>query len=84
MSINLASSNLGTRENRLGSITGYVGSLNDLATQSECRSLRGCSRCFSQSSTCLSSCGLSQLGGIRDIAVIHHGPAGCSDCSGLL
>lgn len=78
MTINLNSSNLGTRENRLGSITGYVGSLSDLATKSECGTLKGCSRCFSQSSTCLSSCGLGQLGGIRDIAVIHHGPSGCS------
>lgn len=78
MPINLESTNLATRENRLGSITGYVGSLHDLATQSECGTLKGCARCFSQSSTCLSACGLSQLGGIRDIAVIHHGPAGCS------
>jgi nitrogenase molybdenum-iron protein alpha chain len=78
MPINLNSSNLGTRENRLGSITGYVGSVKDLATQSECGTLKGCSRCFSQSSSCLSGCALSQLGGIRDVAVIHHGPAGCS------
>ena len=78
MSINLSNSNLAVRENRIGSITGYVGSLSDLATQSETGSLKGCGRCFSQSSTCLSGCALSQLGGIRDIAVIHHGPAGCS------
>lgn len=78
MSINLSNNNLGTRENRLGSITGYVGSLKDLATQSECGTLKGCARCFSQSSTCLSGCALSQLAGIRDVAVIHHGPAGCS------
>lgn len=78
MSINLSNSNLGTRENRLGSITGYVGSLKDLATQSECGTLKGCARCFSQSSTCLSGCALSQLAGIRDVAVIHHGPSGCS------
>ncbi len=78
MAINLSSSNVATRENRLGSITGYVGNLSDLATQSECGTLKGCSRCFSQSSTCLSGCALSQLSGIRDIAIIHHGPAGCS------
>lgn len=78
MPINLNSSNLATRENRIGSITGYVGSLSDLATQSECGTLKGCSRCFSQSSSCLSGCALGQLGGIRDIAIIHHGPAGCS------
>ena len=78
MAFQLSGSNLGTRENRLGSITGYVGDLEDLAGQSKCGTLTGCSRCFSQSSTCLSGCALSQLGGIRDVAVIHHGPAGCS------
>ena len=78
MSINLSNSNVATRENRIGSITGYVGTLKDLASQSECGTLKGCSRCFSQSSTCLSSCGLAQLSAIRDVAVIHHGPAGCS------
>lgn len=81
MAINLSNSNLATRENRLGSITGYVGDLQDLAGQSKCGSLKGCGRCFSQSSTCLSGCALGQLGGIRDIAVIHHGPSGCSATS---
>lgn len=78
MSINTNSSNVAVRENRIGSITGYVGSLKDLAEKSECGTLKGCARCFSQSSTCLSSCGLGQLAGIRDVAIIHHGPAGCS------
>lgn len=81
MSINLESSNVATRENRIGSITGYIGSLSDLASQSECGTLKGCSRCFSQSSTCLSSCALGQLSAIRDVAIIHHGPAGCSVAS---
>lgn len=81
MSINLSNSNLATRENRIGSITGYCGSLKDLAEKSECGTLKGCSRCFSQSSTCLSSCGLSQLAAIRDVAIIHHGPSGCSVAS---
>lgn len=78
MSLNLSNSNVATRENRIGSITGYIGSLKDLAQQSECGTLKGCSRCFSQSSTCLSGCALSQLAAIRDVAVIHHGPSGCS------
>ncbi len=81
MALNLDSSNVGTRENRIGSITGYIGSLSDLAKQSQCGTLKGCSRCFSQSSTCLSSCALGQLSAIRDIAIIHHGPAGCSVAS---
>ncbi|SEW16048.1 nitrogenase component 1 [[Clostridium] fimetarium] len=78
MAMQLDISDIGTRESRLGSITGYVGDLKDLATQSNCGSLKGCSRCFSQSSTCLSGCALSQLAGIRDVAVVHHGPSGCS------
>lgn len=78
MAINLSNSNLATREHRLGSITGYVGDLHDLASQSKCGTLKGCGRCFSQSSSCLSGCALNQLGGIRDVAVIHHGPSGCS------
>lgn len=81
MAINLDSSNVGTRENRIGSITGYIGSLSDLANQSECGTLKGCSRCFSQSSTCLSQCALGQLSAIRDVAVIHHEPSGCSVAS---
>ena len=81
MALNLDSSNVATRENRIGSITGYIGTLSDLANQSECGTLKGCSRCFSQSSTCLSSCALGQLSAIRDVAIIHHGPAGCSVAS---
>lgn len=78
MALNLDSSNVGTRESRIGSITGYIGTLSDLATQSNCGTLKGCSRCFSQSSSCLSTCALGQLAAIRDVAIIHHGPAGCS------
>ena len=81
MAINLNHSNVATRENRIGSITGYIGTLRNLAKQSECGTLKGCSRCFSQSSTCLSSCALAQLSAIRDVAIIHHGPAGCSVAS---
>ncbi|WP_230399535.1 nitrogenase component 1 [Novisyntrophococcus fermenticellae] len=81
MALNLENSNVATRENRIGSITGYIGTLSDLANQSSCGTLKGCSRCFSQSSTCLSSCALGQLSAIRDVAIIHHGPAGCSAAS---
>ncbi len=81
MAINLNNSNVATRESRIGSITGYIGSLSDLAEKSECGTLKGCSRCFSQSSTCLSSCAMGQLSSIRDVAIIHHGPAGCSVAS---
>jgi nitrogenase molybdenum-iron protein alpha chain len=77
MAINLKSSAVPTRENRLGSITGYDGDLNDLVEQSHCGSLQNCERCFSQSSTCLSICALGQISCIRDVAIIYHAPAGC-------
>lgn len=78
MTINLGETTVGTRENRLGSITGYRGDLNDLVHQSRCGTLRDSGRCFSQSSTCNSGCALSQLAGIRDVAIINHAPSGCT------
>lgn len=78
MAINLNETTVGTRENRLGSITGYHGDLNDLMHQSHCGTLRDRERCFSQSSTCNSGCALAQLSGIRDVAVINHSPSGCT------
>lgn len=78
MAFQIDTSNIPTRENRLGSITGYNGDLMDLVGKSRCGSLENKERCFSQSSTCLSSCAISQLLGIRDVAVIYHTPAGCT------
>jgi nitrogenase molybdenum-iron protein alpha chain len=69
---------LPVRENRLGSITGYHGSLGDLVERSCDGSLKNRDRCFSQSSLCLSMCALGQLQGIRDIAIVYHGPSGCA------
>ncbi|WP_213992912.1 nitrogenase component 1 [Sodalis sp. dw_96] len=77
-SINIRSSNVRTRENRLGSITGYQGDLANLTRQTRCGQVKNRERCFSQSSTCLSSCAISQLTRIMDVAVIYHTPAGCT------
>ena len=77
MKINLNSSAVPVRENRLGSITGYDGDLQDLVEKSRDGSLQNCERCFSQSSSCLSICGLGQLSGIRDVAIVYHAPPGC-------
>jgi nitrogenase molybdenum-iron protein alpha chain len=66
-----------TREERLGSITGYNGALHDLVEQSRCGSLKNRERCFSQSSSCLSGCAIGALMGIRDVALVYHSPAGC-------
>ncbi len=81
MAVNVEVGDIGTRETRLGSITGYKGDLRDIAQKSEDSTLRGCSRCFSQSSSCLNGCVLPMIGQMRDVAVILHGPAGCS-CNG--
>lgn len=73
----LKRTSLPTRENRLGSITGFAGDLNELADKSRCGTVRNRERCFSQSSTCLSGCALGGLLGIRDAIVVYHAPAGC-------
>ncbi len=78
MALNLKETSVGTRENRLGSITGYNGDLENLVNQTRCGTLKNRERCFSQSSTCLSGCALGQLSGIRDVAIINHAPAGCT------
>jgi nitrogenase molybdenum-iron protein alpha chain len=75
--LQLKKSVVGTRENRLGSITGYNGTLEDLVSRSCDGTLKNRERCFSQSSMCLSMCAIGALVGIRDIAVIFHAPSGC-------
>lgn len=79
MALNFNETSVGTRENRLGSITGYVGSLRDLGCRSGCDGeLPDRERCFTQSSGCNSACALGQLSGIRDVAIINHAPSGCT------
>lgn len=84
MPINLNVTSAGTRENRLGSITGYTGNLHDLVYQSKCGTLQEKERCFSQSSSCDAGCALSQLAYIRDVAVINHAPSGCTAMSSTI
>ncbi|MFL0194968.1 nitrogenase component 1 [Clostridium sp. WILCCON 0269] len=81
MSINFNTSLSQTREERLGAITGYSGDLHDLCNRSKCGNLNNRERCFSQSSSCNAGCALSQLSGIRDVAVINHAPSGCTAMS---
>ena len=54
MPFNFKNANIAIRENRLGSITGFVGDLETLVKKSEDGTLRNRERCFSQSSSCLS------------------------------
>jgi nitrogenase molybdenum-iron protein alpha chain len=80
MAINLNNKVLESRESRLGSITGFSGSLSDLKEDFACGG--GCvenkGRCFSQASSCPSNCALGQLSGINDAAIVQHGPSGCA------
>lgn len=78
MAFNFDNSNVATREQRLGSITGYCGDLKELVACSHDGSLKNKERCFSQSSSCLSGCALGQLSGIRNVAIVYHAPAGCA------
>ena len=62
MPFNFSNANIAIRENRLGSITGFVGDLQTLVSKSEDGTLRNRERCFSQSSSCLSGCAYSLEG----------------------
>jgi nitrogenase molybdenum-iron protein alpha chain len=79
MAIDVKSKLCGSRESRIGSITGYSGSLYDIGQQISCS---GCpsekKRCFSQAAGCASGCALGQASEINDVAIVHHGPAGCA------
>jgi nitrogenase molybdenum-iron protein alpha chain len=78
MIIDIKKNQCGSRETRLGSVTGYSGSLSDLKEKTCGGCLENRKRCFSQASGCPSSCALGQLSGINDAAIVHHGPAGCA------
>jgi nitrogenase molybdenum-iron protein alpha chain len=78
MAINLKSSEVAIRENRLGSVTGYQGSIKDLVSQASGCSLKNKERCFSQSSACSSGCAQGYLSRIVDAAIVVHAPTGCA------
>lgn len=78
MSINIKRIEAETRENRLGSITGYTGTIKDLVRQTSCGCLKNKERCFSQASNCSSGCAQGYLSGIIDAAIVNHGAIGCS------
>ncbi|HEX9059783.1 MAG TPA: nitrogenase component 1, partial [Clostridia bacterium] len=78
MSVNLNTHEAAARENRLGSITGYSGTLKGLSQEVGCGGLRDRERCYSQASMCNAACALSQLSYITDAAIIHHSPSGCA------
>ncbi|MFT8889710.1 MAG: nitrogenase component 1 [Ethanoligenens sp.] len=83
MAINLNTYEVQTRERRLNSITGYIGTIGDIAKQAEHCGICDRKRCFSQNSACMSGCAQGYLSAITDAAVINHAPIGClSDSMG--
>jgi nitrogenase molybdenum-iron protein alpha chain len=78
MAVNLENSESGTRESRLGSITGYCGTLNGLNKAVGCGGPGDRDRCFNQASLCNAACALSVLSYIIDAAIVHHSPSGCA------
>ncbi|QXE91394.1 nitrogenase [Geomonas subterranea] len=78
MAINTKIAQAPIRELRLDAITGYSGSVHDLAA----RTAPGCclsnrERSFAQTSSCSSGCAQTLLSGIVDAAVVNHAPLGC-------
>jgi len=67
-----------TREKRLGSITGYDGTFQDLTKRGCDGCLKNRRRCFSVPSTCSHVHSINQLASIEDAIVIDHAPIGCS------
>lgn len=68
--VNIANSNLSTREQRLGSIVSFDGLASELAEQSRSGSLQDRPRTFTQVSSCASSCAICLLSLIQDAAVV--------------
>ena len=78
MSINISSTESATRENRLGSVTGYNGTLRALREESCRGGPRDRERCYAQASLCNAACALGLTSFIVNAAIIHHGPSGCA------
>ena len=66
------------RESRLGAITGYQGTIKDLAARAASLAVCNRERCFSQMSGCSSFCAHDYLAGIRDAVLVNHAPLGCA------
>jgi nitrogenase molybdenum-iron protein alpha chain len=78
MALNLDSPESMTREKRLGSITGYTGTFQDLTKQGCGGCLKNRRRCFTTPSTCSHVHSINQLASIEDAVIVDHAPIGCS------
>jgi len=66
------------REIRLGSITGFAGTAEELVQRSRSGPLKEQERSFTQCSMCSSFCSTLQLSLIQDAIVVNHAPVGCT------
>ena len=66
------------RERRLSSVISAHGTLDDIVTKSDCKSL--CASCneYEQCATCAQGSATTITMWVRDAAVISHAPVGCS------
>jgi len=78
MAIDIQHGQSATREERLGAITGYHGTIGEMVAGACTRSLSSKERLFSQASACASGCAQGYLGRIQDAIVINHAPIGCA------
>jgi len=81
MGIDLEHGQTSIRDDRLGAITGYVGTIGDLVEVAKTRAHSSRERGFSQASACAAGCAHTYLGRIRDAVVINHAPVGCASDS---
>jgi nitrogenase molybdenum-iron protein alpha chain len=76
--IDIAHDQVPTRENRLGAITGYVGTIGELNTLAIGCGVQNKERGFSQASACSSGCCQGQLCSIQNVVVVDHASIGCA------
>jgi nitrogenase molybdenum-iron protein alpha chain len=79
MSVNL-NAEVPSREMRFGSITGYDGSLKELAGLGCQGCLINKNRDFQTTSSCSHIHAINQLAGLDDTLVVDHAPHGCAGC----
>lgn len=78
MAVNLNTPGCEIKERRLGSITGYFGTIGDM-TRKGCEGcLKNKKRCFTTVSQCSHYEALGQLAAVDDAVIIDHAPVGCS------
>lgn len=82
MPINLEENCAQSREDRLGSITAYSGSLKELTIQGCEGCLKRRNRCISTATYCSHLTAVDELSVIKNAVVVDHGPVGCS--SGMM